>query len=155
MSVDVEKVVRENIDRTVHLSLATSVNNIPWICELHFAHDEDLNLYFISLEDRRHSREIAKNSKVAGSIIDNYAVDAEAPLGIYFEGDAKLVSDSQNVRKAAELLNSRIGLDEEYVINEAKSRNGHKVYMVSVKNWAIFGKFDEDRGTKHELEWGK
>ncbi len=153
MAVDVEKTVRENIDRTLHMSLATVRENKPWICELHFAYDDELNLYFISLEDKRHSQEIVRNANVAGSIIDNYAIDAQAPVGVYFEGAAVIVNDTNEIEKAAELLFARNKTDKQYVIDEACREKGHRVYKVSVNRWAVFGRFEEKHGTKHELEW--
>ncbi len=72
--MDVEKIIREYIDKTIHLSLATSSDNKPWVCEVHFAYDEQLNLYFRSLKSRRHSQEIAKNPNVAGNIIDKFGI---------------------------------------------------------------------------------
>jgi uncharacterized protein YhbP (UPF0306 family) len=72
MSIDVEKVVREYIDKSIHMSLATSTENKPWVCEVHFAYDDDLNLYWRSKTDRRHSQEIALNPFVAGNIVKQH-----------------------------------------------------------------------------------
>lgn len=38
MDVDVEKVVREYIEKTVHMSLATVSIDAPWVCEVHLAY---------------------------------------------------------------------------------------------------------------------
>ena len=65
MITDVEKVIREYLPEVIHMSLATSHNNVPWICEVHYAFDDELNLYFRSLQSRRHSKEIAENKQVA------------------------------------------------------------------------------------------
>jgi hypothetical protein len=43
--VNVEDIVREYIDKTIHLSLGTVINNVPWVSEVHFAFDDKLNLY--------------------------------------------------------------------------------------------------------------
>lgn len=89
-TVNVEKYVREYIDATVHMSLATVSGDAPWVCEVHFAYDDTLNLYYRSLTSRRHSQEIAANPKVAGNIIDKYGL-GDAVVGVYFEGTAELV----------------------------------------------------------------
>ena len=59
--MDIEKLIREYLPQIIHLSLGTSANNKPWVCEVHFAYDESLNLYYRSLTLRRHSQEIAEN----------------------------------------------------------------------------------------------
>ena len=70
--MNIEKIIREYIPEIIHMSLATSSHNTPWVCEVHYAFDDDLNLYFRSLSSRRHSQEIANNPKVAGNIIKQY-----------------------------------------------------------------------------------
>ncbi len=69
MNLDIEKIIREYIDKSPHMSLASVSGNKPWVCEVQFAYDEKLNLYFRSLKSRRHSQEIASNSHVAGNIV--------------------------------------------------------------------------------------
>lgn len=128
MNLDVEKVVREHIQSTVHLSLATVSGDAPWVCEVHFAYDDGLNLYFRSLKSRRHSREIDANPKVAGNIIDKHEVGDEV-LGVYFEGVAELVEDDKVRKEAAELLESRLKLDED-ILGEAKDPDGHQLYKL-------------------------
>jgi uncharacterized protein YhbP (UPF0306 family) len=81
--MDKEATLREYIDKTIHMSLATVSGTTPWVCEVHFAYDNDLNLYFRSLKSRRHSQEIASNPNVAGNIIDKYGLE-DAVVGVYF-----------------------------------------------------------------------
>src|SRR5690242_16435630 len=118
MTVDVEKVVREYLPNLIHMSLATSKDNKPWVCEVHFAFDQDLNLYFRSLASRRHSQEIADNPNVAGNIIRQHS-SGELPLGVYFEGTAKMLTPGEEQDKAYEALNERFGLGEK-IMEEAK-----------------------------------
>lgn len=54
--MEYRNILREHLKNNIHLSLATSNENIPWIKELHFAFDNDFNLYFRSLESKRHSQ---------------------------------------------------------------------------------------------------
>jgi len=152
--MDVEKIVRENIDRIIHLSLATSVDNKPWVCELHFAYDEGLNLYWRSLKSRRHSQEIMINQTVAGNIIDKHALNDEV-VGLYFEGGAELIAPGAMQDLAAECLADRLKMSKKDILDEAKDENGHQFYKITVENWYIFGKFGADKGQKLKLEWNK
>jgi len=151
--IDIEKAVREYIDKTVYLSLATVKDNAPWVCEVHFAYDEELNLYFLSLKSRRHSQEIAENPKVAGDIIDKYTL-GQAPVGVYFEGTAKLLEPGPEQNKAFECMKSRLGAREQD-LKDAADENKHQFYKISVRNWYVFGKFNQPSGQKYKLEWNK
>lgn len=52
------------------MSLATSADNKPRVCEVYFVYDTDLNFYFRSKTSRRHSQEIAKNPYVSANIVE-------------------------------------------------------------------------------------
>jgi uncharacterized protein YhbP (UPF0306 family) len=149
--MDVEKIVREYIDKSIHMSLGTSKDNKPWVCEVHFVYDEQLNLYFRSLKSRRHSQEIALNPNVAGNIVAQHSVD-EYPHAIYFEGIASIVTGEQERQKLFPLFQARLGANEG-VLEEAKSEDGHQFYKVTVSNWYAFGKFGQSSGQKYELSW--
>jgi nitroimidazol reductase NimA-like FMN-containing flavoprotein (pyridoxamine 5'-phosphate oxidase superfamily) len=51
--MDVGKAIREYLPNIVHMSLGTCVDNQPWVCEVHFVYDDDLNLYWRSQPSRR------------------------------------------------------------------------------------------------------
>jgi len=151
MNVDVEKIVREYVDKSIHMSLATSANNKPWVCEVHFTYDENLNIYWRSKTARRHSQEIASNASVAGNIVKQHEL-GEYPHAIYFEGMAELIEDESQYQSLYELFKKR-GIGDEGIIEDAKKEDGHKFYKVTVKNWYAFGKFGGDSGQKYQLEW--
>jgi uncharacterized protein YhbP (UPF0306 family) len=149
--MDIEKIIRENIAKTVHLSLATVKDDKPWVSEVHFAYDEDLNLYFRSLTSRRHSLEIAANPNVAGSIVKQHSLD-EYPLGVYFEGLAELMTDGEARNKAAMCINKRLKAGDD-ILDQAKDPNGHQFYKITVDTFYVFGKFSDEGGKKYELKW--
>lgn len=151
--MDIEKVIRDYLPQVVHMSLGTCVDNKPWVCEVHFAYDDDLNLYFRSLTSRRHSQEIAANSNVAGNIVIQHPV-GQYPLGVYFEGTAKLLDagDEQNI--AFRHIKERLDMDDS-ILEDAKRDDGHKLYKIAVENWYVFGKLDGEKGQKYMLEWGE
>ena len=149
--MNIEAILREYIDKTIHMSLATSRDNNPWVCEVHFAYDQDLNLYFCSLASRRHSQEIADNPRVAGNIVRQHAPD-EYPHAVYFEGTAERISDESAFSDIAKLFINRLGADES-IIDDAKDPDGHQFYKITVATWYAFGKFGGDEGQKDELSW--
>ncbi|MGB4768109.1 MAG: pyridoxamine 5'-phosphate oxidase family protein [Candidatus Saccharimonas sp.] len=150
--MNIEQTIREYLPQVVHLSLATSKDNRPWVCEVHFAYDENLNIYFRSLTSRRHSQDIAANPKVAGNIVRQFAV-GEYPLGVYFEGTAELLSSGVAQHKAFELIKARLNASDD-ILAEAERPDGHQFYKVTVANWYVFGKLgNSTSGQKYKLEW--
>jgi len=149
---EIEKIVRSYINSTVHLSLATVSNNRPWVCEVHFAYDESLSLYFISKHSTRHAQEIFTNSNVAGNIIKQHEKD-ELPAGIYFEGTAtKIMASNAEV----ELYSQGTGRDIEMVHHWLDDKqNPSSMFRILVKNWAIFGNFDGKGMNKYQLGWSE
>lgn len=75
--------------KDVHvMQLATSGANVPWVCNVHFDVDDDLNLYWLSDTDCRHSQDIAKNPQVAAALV----VSEQPPLvGLQIAGKAELL----------------------------------------------------------------
>lgn len=147
----VEQIVREYIDKSLHMSLATVSGDKPWVCEVHFVYDDNLNLYWRSLKSRRHSQEIAANPNVAGNIVEQHTID-KIPHAIYFEGKAELIEDEVIIREVSSLFQARLGAGEN-IIDDALTDDGHKFYKVTVENWYAFGKFGGDKGQKHHLRW--
>jgi uncharacterized protein YhbP (UPF0306 family) len=150
--MDIENIVRENIKNLFHLSLATSVNDRPWVCEVHFAYDSELNLYFRSKPSRRHSLEIAINPNVSGNIVREHALD-EQVVGVYFEGTAEMLMDVNEQDPAYIALSKRLGKDKSAIEEALNEKDGHKFYKIIVRNWYVFGRFGADHGQKLKLEW--
>lgn len=150
---EIEKIIREYIDKSLHMSLATVSGGQPWVCEVHFAYDDKLNLYWRSLTSRRHSQEIAANPCVAGNIVRQHGLK-DYPHAIYFEGRAELIDDPELCKEILPLFTARTGLGEDALTDAAKP-DGHKFYKVTVENWYAFGKFDGESGQKYKLAWDK
>jgi uncharacterized protein YhbP (UPF0306 family) len=149
--MEIEKVVREYIDKTIHMSLATASGDTPWICEVHFAYDGKLNLYFRSLKSRRHSQEIAANPKVAGNIIDKYNL-GDTEVGLSYEGTAALIEDKNERQVAFDCLQARLGISE-IALTEAEIEEGHQFYKIQISNWYVMGKFGTPKNEKYTLDW--
>src|ERR1700733_14684790 len=148
---NIEQVIRDYLPQIVHMSLGTSKDNKPWVCEVHFVYDDNLNLYFRSLTSRRHSQEIAANPQVAGNIVKQHAV-GEPPRGLYFEGTAAVLADEAERRVVEPLFKDRLGAAAD-ILADAANPEGHQFYKITVGNWYAFGKFDDDKAQKLTLVW--
>lgn len=151
--MDVEKIIREYINKTVHMSLATVKDNKPWVCEVHFAYDDELNLYWRSNPNRRHSKELEQNPNVAGNIVATFDLETGCGGAIYFEGAAECLKTEEDIRKAFPAFKKCLGKKED-IIDDALSGEGNSFYKITVKNWAAFGDFDGSGLKKYELKWG-
>jgi len=151
MIANVEQAIREYLPRTFHLSLATSSGNAPWVSEVHFVYDDELNIYFRSLPSRRHSIEIAANPKVAGNIVVQHEL-GKPVRGIYFEGEACKLTELSEREAAYPFFQERFGMDRA-ILDEAASEAGHQFYKISVKKYYVFDSVESKPSQKYELEW--
>ena len=151
MITDVEQTIREYLPQTVHMSFATARDNRPWVCEVHFAYDEELNLYFRSLTSRRHSQEIAGNSRVAGNIVVQHALGSPV-RGVYFEGVAKLLEPGNEQEVAYRCLQERMQPSSD-ILEESRHVDGHQFYKIEVETFYLFDSIESKPSQKYELKW--
>lgn len=109
--MDVRKLVQEYLASAQVMQVATVHDNKPWIATVYFVADAQLNLYWISKGMRRHSRELEKNSHVAGSIVTNH-VYGEKVRGLQVEGTAELLKDGE-AEQGLNVYKSRFWIVEE------------------------------------------
>ena len=153
MITDIEKVIREYLPGVIHMSLATSMNNRPWVSEVHYVFDQDLNFYFRSTADRRHSKEIAANPQVAGTIVSQHSL-GQKPRGVYFEGQTEMLTNVGADHVAYTLYCERFGTTDS-ILEEARTETGHKFYKITVQTFFIFDSIESNPSQKYELAWGK
>lgn len=150
MIENVEQVIREYLPEVLHMSLGTSQDDKPWVCEVHFGYDEKLNLYFRSLLSRRHSQDIAGNPRVAGNIVMQHDITMK-PRGVYFEGTAKRLTDLEAQKVALAAL-KRVGATDA-ALEEAQDDEGHQFYKITVDTFYLFDARESKPSTKYELTW--
>lgn len=147
--MNVEALIRQYLPNIIHISLATCVDNKPWVSEVHFVYDDDLNLYWRSTEARRHSQEIAVNPSVAGTIVTQHG-QGEKPQGLYFEGQAEKLSNIDEHSAVYLLFHERFGLGPE-IVEDAAQAEGHQFYKVTVSDWYVFDARDSKPSQKYHL----
>ncbi|MET0779495.1 MAG: pyridoxamine 5'-phosphate oxidase family protein [Candidatus Saccharimonadales bacterium] len=148
---NIEAIIRDYLGQVVHMSLGTCVDNKPWVCEVHFAYDDDLNLYWISLPDKRHSQEIAQNPHVAGNIVTQHALGA-APRGVYFEGTAEMLSGVDEKHPAYIAYSTRLKRGPE-ILEGAKDPADRQFYKITVSDFYLFDARESKPANKYHLPW--
>ncbi len=149
--MNIEETIRQYLPQVIHLSLATSSGNRPCICEVHYVFDDNLNLYFRSKPDRRHSVEIASNRSVAGNIVVQHKI-GEKVRGVYFEGTAEKLMNVDMEHPAYTLYCERFGTGPE-ILEESRTDSGHGFYKITVDTFFLFDSKESDPSQKYELSW--
>ncbi len=149
--LDVEQAIRDYLPDVLHMSLATCTGNKPWVCEVHFAYDDDLNIYFRSTPSRRHSQEIAQNPNVAANIVTQHGL-GDKPRAVYFEGKAEQLDDIDENHIAYRLIHERLGIGPE-ILENAQQADGHKFYKISVSDYYVFDVRESTPAQKYHLPW--
>ncbi len=148
---DIEKVIREYIPEVIHMSLATCLDNKPWVCEVHYAYDDNLNFYFWSKPSSRHCTEMAMNPNVSGNIVEQHDGTMK-PRGVYFEGTAEELNDVTEDDVAFKVYSARFDRDKD-MLDETKEENGHRFYKITVDTFYLFDSRESKPSKKYELSW--
>lgn len=133
-----EDLVKEYLPMHRVMQLATSAANQPWACNIHYYSDDDLNLYWISTTDRRHSQDIAQNPQVAATIL----VHEDAPgenyvIGVSIEGKAELIGQNIDEQIAGDYIN-KLAKDPSLIKDIASGKNPHKFYRLKASKIVLF-----------------
>lgn len=91
--MDLKKLIQEVLEKGYLMSLATVDSGGVWVSDVIYIFDENLNIYWMSDPEARHSQAIIKNPQVAGTI--TVSGQGEDNLGIQFEGIAKKIEGSR------------------------------------------------------------
>lgn len=148
MLTNLEQIIRDYFPSVVHMSLASCKDNKPWVCEVHFVYDDNLNLYFRSKPIRRHSQEITLNPFVSGNIVTQHNVE-EKPRWIYFEGKAEQIEVKED-SQIYMLFCERIRTDNS-IVHEQHQEDGHKFYKITVSDYYIFDEKESNPSAKYHL----
>lgn len=131
------------------MQLSTSVNNQSWTCTVYFAYDENLNLYWISRPDRRHSQEITQNPKVSGAIVKLHTY-GEKVRGVQYQGTAQKLENEEEVF-AIETYTNRYNTARPRVTPQEESRS---IYRVKPELFVLFDEVNFPENPRQELRIG-
>jgi uncharacterized protein YhbP (UPF0306 family) len=105
----------------------------PYTSNMYFKVDEDYNFYFQSKNFREHSKHIAKNNKVAWSILntEKYEKSAKNKKWLQFQWTAEMLTWKEAERIKKELYGKSMSFFEIF-------QSGHMIYKCTpsrVKIW--------------------
>lgn len=136
-SMRVKQLIKAYLKEAKMMQLATSVDNQPWVCNVWFAFDNDLNIYWFSATSRRHSEDIIKNNKVAAAIVLSLT-PKDPPRGLQIQGIAEVLTRKEDIEKAMSVYKDRI-FDQETIdeLMEDKQKP-HKFYRIKPTQIVLF-----------------
>jgi hypothetical protein len=119
------------------MQLATVRDGQPWVCNVHFYADENLQLYWMSTPERRHSAEIKDDKRVAVAM----AVRAERskpPIGVQLEGDAERIEDEAEMKRVIPAYASKLGRSPDLLGETLSGKNKNRLYRLKPRLFVIF-----------------
>lgn len=146
---EIEAIIREYIPQIIHMSLATTKDGRPWVCEVHFAYDDELNLYFGSSSNTRHAQELIANSHVAGNIVTQHHKNQKVRC-VDFEGTAEML-DAEHAEEAFKAYTDRFG-PAKNLLDEIRKDGHMRFFKITVDSFYLFDSYGDERG-KHTLPW--
>lgn len=95
----------------------------PYISNMYFRVDEEYNFYYKSKASREHSQHIAKNNRVAWSILNSekYTLSSKDKKWLQFTGTAEMLTGKDAEKIQAELYGKQMNFFE-------MMQNGHMIY---------------------------
>lgn len=147
---EVKQLVLDYLKQAKLMQLATMSEGNPWVCSLWFGFDNDLNIYFFSAVNRRHSLEIEKDNRVAGAIALPQTPQ-DQPRGLQFEGKAEKLTDEADILHARSTYEGRIfdaKTIDGFMIHEERP---HAFYKITPSKFVLFDAVNFSDNPRQEL----
>lgn len=152
MNKDLRSHIELNVSKAKVMQLATSVDDQPWACTVYFVADNQLNLYWLSFPERRHSKELAQNTKAAITM----PLKTDVPvIGVSAEGRVAIVEDIDRAKQMIELYVAKYNTGNSFYENLLKGTNKHVMYQFSPQRYVLFDECNfSGELARQELELG-
>lgn len=131
-----EEYVDEYLSLGQIMQLATSNDNNPWISTVYYIADSERNLYWLSVPERRHSKEVTNNPQVAIAV----AIKQDIPvIGIQAAGAVDVVTDSDVVEMIlAAYVKKYDGAGKDFHQRFVEGKNKHQLYKLTPDTLVLF-----------------
>lgn len=134
--MDLRSLISDYLVKAIMMHIGTSHGSNPWVTTVYFASDTNLNLYFLSRKNRRHSREISNNNNVAGAIVlpHNYG---DKVRGLQFEGKCRELKDDEALNGRS-IYERKFWIVEDRVLNQQQGVDMEGVYQIVPERYVLF-----------------
>ena len=145
-------VIEEGLKNARMMQIATVNGDQPWNCTVYFASDDKMNLYWISLRESRHSKELESHPKVGVAIplkFDDFKV-----RGLSIEGEAALVKDKEEIKYGVTLYCNKFNRGDEWLSDFFAGKIPFVVYRIKPKVIVLTDRvnFPDNERQEYKLE---
>lgn len=117
------------------MQIATVSDDKPWIASVYFVADSELNVYWLSWPQRRHSVEVSANAQVAATVV----IKTDRPvIGVQLEGHVEGVLDAKVVRAVMELYVAKYNEGKQFYDAFVAGTNKHRMYRLRPRAVQLF-----------------
>lgn len=122
------------------LMILATYGSHPWIANVFYSFDDDLNIYFISSPATIHGSHIEKNKEVAAAIVDTNQKPSDLKKGLQIYGWIEKVSGINRVRHALRLWKNFLNVQRPDISFENMQKGLYKgrVYKLIPKKIKLF-----------------
>lgn len=145
-----KKLIKEYLKEAKMMQLATVNNGKPWVCNVWFAVDNDLNIYWFSSTTRRHSIDVSKDPHVAAAICLPHT-PSDPARGIQLEGVAEMITDPKDMAKATRYYIGRIFSVKQVKFYINSLEKPHKFYKITPNKFVLFDTVNFPDDSRQEL----
>src|SRR3989338_4416277 len=127
--------------KTQRLMAIATYGSHPWIANVYYIHDADLNLYFLSKTFREHCRALEENNVVTVAITDSHQPIYKPQKGIQLSGTAEQVHVLSQLTWMFKMWNKLIAGSEGEVLKNPKKfleMGISKIYKITPKRIKFF-----------------
>ena len=148
---DIEQAIRDYLPQIIHMSLVTCADAQPWACQVHYAVDDELNIYFCSSVQTRHCQEIELNPKVAGSITTQHFLNQKTRC-VSFEGVAERIDDVDESHPGYQAYARRLDRGPQ-LVQVARKEGTARFYKITVTDFYVSDGYEHNPPQKFHLPW--
>ena len=148
--MNIKDLIKQYVNSKYMMQLATANNNIPWCSTVYYVNDELLNLYWLSLPSRRHSKALTTN-QFASIAIPIKFINGEKVIGIQAEGVALELVSSESYRDIILKYSEKFNRTLEWVDDFCNDQTDHKLYKFTVSKFVLFDEENFPNDTRKEL----
>jgi uncharacterized protein YhbP (UPF0306 family) len=134
---DIQSLLRDYLQKPDVMQLATVHDGQPWACTVHFYADENLQIYWMSTPERRHSLEVKDDKRVAVAV----AIRAERdkpPIGVQMEGDAERIDDEEEMKRIIPLYAQKFDRSQTLLDEVLSGQNENRLYRLKPRLYVVF-----------------
>ena len=140
--------IKQLVAKASVMQLATTVDDKPWICNLYFVTDDELNFYWLSYQSRRHSQDIVKNPQAA----INVAIKLDQPvIGLQAEGVVSQVDDPAIVKSVMKTYVDVHQVGQQFYDNFINKTAKHSLYVLKPSLITVFDELNNPKNPQNKL----